>query len=165
MPTSHSVAHGLTDWTTFKNFIRNSFRSIGLTEAIIEETWSIIENTKPEEEPTTAQPPNELKRKLHGSDGDADKKLKCETDDQEVEAIEKFNWLEIIKNILTQKSQLNRKKLERKVVKKYQRFSDTADVDKARKRFNKKLEKLQDHFEITKVDSNSDNDLIKLTEA
>jgi hypothetical protein len=104
----------------------------------------------------------------------ADKKPKCTSNDaltenQATHEDAKFDWFEAIKEVLTEKSELTRKKLEKNVVKKYRKLLASDDslvnVDKLGKKLNKKLEKYRNYLQITRIDANSDNDLIKLNES
>lgn len=112
--------------------MKNSFRSFGVTDAILEEIWSEIEkfDKKPAETQPATNGSNGLKRKLDQNENEdtqnKNKKLnKNETDkengthnnNEENGADDSFDWVELIKSECLKKenNQIKLKKLEKKV--------------------------------------------------
>lgn len=111
--------------------------------------YSNIENEEEKAEKTTSS----NKRKPSTTDDDEEngvklkkKKIDAEVDGSEngsSETAEKFNWKEVIQNILSSKNnEIKLTKLKKKVLNRYKKFTGSEVGDKIETKFNKKLKKL-----------------------
>lgn len=152
----------------FLNFMKNSFRYMKVND--LEEVWGLLEIAMKENKPepqqqngkkeTNGVAVNDDKRKLEEDDESEIKSKKRKVDTEEEEASsEKFKWSEVIRNIVTAKNnEINLKKLRKKVLNKYKKFSGSeVDGEKIENKFNKKLKKLKDVVVV-------DNEKVKLIE-
>ncbi|KAG5677910.1 hypothetical protein PVAND_007626 [Polypedilum vanderplanki] len=160
----------------FLNFMKNSFRYMKGND--LEEVWDLLEVAMKENKSTPQQQNNGKneanghlkngdKRKLEDESTNGDvkskKKRKVEIDeiinqanDQEL-PIEKFNWGQAIRDIVSAKNnEISLKKLKKKVLNRYKKFSGNEVDEKTESKFNKKLKKING--------INVDNDVVRLIE-
>jgi cell growth-regulating nucleolar protein len=138
----------------FLNFMKNSFRYMKAND--LDEVWDLLEAAMKENKP--APPPQQQKNESNGHAENGDKrKLDSEEDSQDAKTkkrkveepeedeapAEKFNWAEAIVNIVTAKNnEINLKKLRKKVLNRYKKFSGSDLDEKVESKFNKKLKKV-----------------------
>ena len=154
----------------FFNFMRNSFRSFGVYDSLLEEIWTVIESFD-KKEATTANNgvnnnntshQNGNKRKLEETEAEdvttsVSKKAHAEEDESSG-----FDWLESIKKecLKNENKQIQLEKLIKKLFKKYQKHKNQSSdveqkedgdgqvtVEKFEKKLNKKLKKLNKSFQ------------------
>lgn len=151
----------------FFNFMKNSFRSFGIHDGLLEEVWNVIESFD-KKQPAVVQKPvqateptNNSKRKLNevaGEEEDADKDSNKKRA-TESEAGTKFDWIESSKAECAKQEdqQIKFKKLFKKVLKSYKKTSEAEsseiEVEELKGKLVKKLRKKSALFQLTEADS------------
>jgi cell growth-regulating nucleolar protein len=104
----------------FFNFMKNSFRYLGVNDNLLEEVWSVIE--KFDKADADELPPNsnslQEKRKINSSELSIDSKKTKYTHDEIIDEPEKFDWLGLIKKeiLKNEDRMISIEKLHRKVI-------------------------------------------------
>lgn len=151
----------------FFNFMKNSFRSFGIHDGLLEEVWNVIEafdkkqaaEQKPVKPAETTQPAqsNDSKRKLNEVEGD-DLEAEHSNKKQATEST-KFDWIESSKAECAKQDdqQIKFKKLFKKILKSYKKTSEAEsseiEVEELKQKLVKKLRKKSSLFQLTEADS------------
>jgi len=142
---------------------------------VLEETWNIIESfdKKPVDSGSAPSQVQETSTKAGKRTFDEEKDAEAidtkkvkKNEEDEVEKGEKFDWLEVIRSELQVKGEMKLKKLQKKVIKKYQSLNtDSESIDEVKliKKLNKKLDKYSQIFQ--KNEDGEQNSIIKLIES
>jgi len=163
----------------FFNFMKNSFRSFGIHDGLLEEVWNVIESfdkkQAPESVQKTIQPPPQVtetassKRKLNEVEDESEsseKPNKKAAQDADTANNSKFNWIESSKLEFAKQDnkQIAFKKLFKKILKSYKKTNEAQsseiEIDELRNKLLKKLRKKSSAFELTESE-NLDAILVK----
>lgn len=162
-PRAKTLLEKLTDFPNvprkkpkFMNFMRNSFRSYGVTDAMLNEIWTVIE--KMDAAQAQPQPQAVQKRPLEKVEEESVSVTKKVKEDEE--AAPEFDWLAEIRQECAKKDkhEIKLNKLEKKIFKKYKKslgtVEDQEDNDQElfssfQKKFFKKLKKLSSSVKLT----------------
>jgi hypothetical protein len=164
---------------TLKNFVRNSFKSFGFNDQVLEEVWKIIESFSTALKPQPQQQQQKEKQNVNftnGSKREAEddhsnendiKKVKLEEEVNVCESQDthdKFDWIDMIKLTLAKSdnNEISYRKLYKKLLKKYKSFLNTDEIntEKFSKKLDKKLKKNSISFEL--IQENDQINTIKL---
>lgn len=160
----------------FFNFMKNSFRSYGVHDGLLNEIWAVIENfdKKPAAKPAVTAPVpvvdennnDNKKRKLDKDESSEEKIVKKKTVCEEVKAPIKFDWIESSKLECSRKTEneISFKKLFKKILKEYKQTEEAQtceiEVEELKNKLLKKLRKKSSKFEVS-AESDADSVQVK----
>lgn len=144
----------------FFNFMKNSFRSFGIHDGLLEEVWNVIDSFTDKKPAPAVQKPlpvnetvasNDSKRKLN--------EVEEPEESEQASKVAKFDWIESSKTecVKQEDQQIKFKKLFKKILKSYKKSDEAerseVEVEELKSKLVKKLRKKSDMFELTEADS------------